>query len=203
MTRRSAILRGDTAALSVIRPEVLPIDHDALVSEHARSEREGRDAGYAAGLAEARADARAVSESASAAQASLLSALEAAIAEAHGVLETERHSLERSAAELAFRITEAVLTRELALSSSPGLEAIKRALAEAPETSGAVVRLNPADVEALGDASEIHDPETIVADPAVGAGGCVLEVGAAFVDARIESSLERVRKVLDEATKSP
>jgi hypothetical protein len=31
----------------------------------------------------------------------------------------------------------------------------------------------------------------------------VLEVGAAFVDARIESSLERVRKVLDEATKSP
>jgi len=72
--------------------------------------------------------------------------LEAAIAEAHGVLETERHSLERSAAELAFRITEAVLTRELALSSSPA-RGHQEALARRPkraEPSSA----EPGDVEA-------------------------------------------------------
>ncbi len=44
---------------------------------------------------------------------------------------------------------------------------------------------------------------TIVPDPSVGAGGCVLEVGAAIVDARIEASLERVRRVLDAAMGKP
>jgi flagellar biosynthesis/type III secretory pathway protein FliH len=34
-------------------------------------------------------------------------------------------------------------------------------------------------------------------------GGCVLEVGAAFVDARIEASLARVRNVLNEAAGKP
>ena len=87
---RSAVLRGDTATLSVIRPEVLPIDGEALVSEHARAEREGRAAGYAAGLAQARAEAQAAAETAAAAQASALGALEKAIAQARSVLETER-----------------------------------------------------------------------------------------------------------------
>ena len=200
MTTRSAVMRGDTASLLVIRPEVLPIDHDALVSDHARVEREARAAGYAAGLAAAQSEAQAAAEAAAAAQACAFSALQAAIAQAHGVLETERRGLERSAAELAFRIAEAVLARELALSSSPGLEAVQRALAESPESGGAVIRLNPADAEALGDASQLHEPVTIVPDSAIGAGGCVLEVGAAFVDARIEACLARVRKVLDEAT---
>lgn len=202
MTMRSAVLRGDTATLSVIRPEVLPIDGEALASEHARAEREGRAAGYAAGLAEARAEAQAVAEAAATAQVSVLGALEKAIAQALSVLDTERQNLERSAAELAFKITEAMVGRELKLSSSPGLEAIRRALAESPESDGAVVRLNPADAEVLGDKSQLH-AVTIVPDPSIGAGGCVLEVGAAFVDARIEASLERVRTVLDEAARKP
>lgn len=202
MTMRSAVLRGDTAALSVIRPEVLPIDGDALVSEHARAEREGRAAGYAAGLAEARAEAKTAAEAAAAAKACVLEALESAIAQAQCVLETEQKCLERSAAELAFKLTEAIVARELKLSSSPGLEAVRRALAESPESDGAVVRLNPADAETLGDTPQLSSL-TIVPDQSIGAGGCVLEVGAAFVDARIEASLERVRKVLDEAVGNP
>ena len=128
----------------------------------------------------------------------MLAALESAIARAQVILETERQGLERAAAELAFKITEAMVGRELKLSSSPGLEAVRRALAESPENDGAVVRLNPADAEALGDISELKSA-TIVPDPSIGVGGCVLEVGAAFVDARIEASLARVRTVLNEA----
>ncbi len=202
MTMRSAVLRGDTASLSVIRPEVLPIDGEALVSEHARAQREGRSAGYAAGLAQARAEAQEAAETAAAAQASALGALEAAIAQARSILETERQGLERAAAELAFKITEAMVGRELKLSSSPGLEAVRRALAESPESDGAVVRLNPADAEALGDSPELNSM-TIVPDPSIGVGGCVLEVGAAFVDARIEASLALVREVLNEAAGKP
>ena len=196
-------MREDTAILSVVRPEALPVDDDALISQRERAVREGWAAGYAAGLAEARDEVQTAAERARADQTSALRALADAVAQAQGVLEVERGRLERSAAELALRITEAMFARELKLSSSPGLEAIARALAESPESDGAVVRLNPADAEALGDASRLRDAMTIVQDPAVGAGGCVLEVGTALIDARIETSLERVRKVLEEATGNP
>ena len=60
--------------------------------------------------------------------------------------------------------------------------------------------MNPLDAQALGDLAQLGESLTVVPDAAVGAGGCILEVGAAFVDARIETSMDRVRKVLDEAT---
>ena len=196
---RSAIMREDTAVLSVVRPETLLVDDDAVLSARGRAEREGHNAGYAAGLAEARAETQAAADRARSEQSSALQALVAAVAQAQGVLQTEHDHLEHAAVELAFQIAQAVLARELQLSSSPGLEAISRALAESPESEGAVVRMNPADVEAVAGLAQLGETVTIVPDPAVGAGGCVLEVGAALVDARIESALERVRKVLDEA----
>ncbi|MGA3214612.1 MAG: FliH/SctL family protein [Acidimicrobiales bacterium] len=197
---RSAIMREDTAVLSVVRPEALLVDEDAFLSQRERVERDGWAAGYAAGLATARAEVETAARSARSAQDYALRALEAAVDQGRGVLETERDRLQHAAAELAFKIAEAVLTRELQLSSSPGLEAVRRALAESPESGGAVVRLNPADAEAIVAESQLPDGLSIVADPTIGVGGCVLEVGAALVDARIEAALARVRKVLDEAT---
>ncbi|MGO9581419.1 MAG: FliH/SctL family protein [Acidimicrobiales bacterium] len=200
---RSAIMREDTAVLLVVRPETLAVDEDALVSERERAERDGWTAGYAAGLAKAGAEVEAAAAQARSRQDSVLRALDTAVDQARDVLVTEHDRLQHAAAELAFQIAEAVLARELQLSSSAGLEAIHRALAESPESDGAVVRMNPADVEAIGDASQLREGVTIVPDPSVGAGGCVLEVGAAIVDARIEAALARVRKVLDEAMGKP
>jgi flagellar assembly protein FliH len=197
---RSVIMREDTAVLSVVRPEALLVDDDAVLSARERAERDARRAGYTAGLSEARAETEAASQQAHAEQASVLQALEGAVAQARKILESERPRLEHAAVELAFQIAQAVLARELKLAVSPGLDAVRRAIAEAPETTGAVIRMNPVDVQALGDASQLGESLTVVPDPDVGAGGCILEVGAALVDARIEASLERVRKVLDEAT---
>jgi flagellar assembly protein FliH len=178
-----------------VKPEALLVDDGAVISIREGAEREGRSAGYAKGLAEAQAAA----EHRRSAQDSVLQALESAVAQASHVLETERDRLQHAAAELAFQIAEAVLVRELELSSSPGLEAVRRALAESPDSDGAIVRLNPADAHEVQEASQVPENMTIVADPTIAAGGCVLEVGAALVDARIEAALERVRKVLDEA----
>lgn len=203
MTMRPAIMREDTAVFSVVRPEALPVDDYALLTERERCEREGRACGYAAGLLEAQAEVEAATERARAEQVSALAALELAAAKAGEVLETERDRLQHAAAELAFQIAEAVLARELKLSSAPGLDAVRRALAESPESDGAVVRLNPDDAAALDATPLGRDGMTIVPDPSVGAGGCVLEVGAAIVDARIEASLERVRRVLDSAMGKP
>ncbi len=199
MTVRSAIMREDTETLSVVRLETLLVD-DTLISERERVERDGYAKGYASGSAAGRAEVLAAAEASRTAQDCALRALNTAVHAAEGVLETERDRLQHAAAELAFQIAEAVLARELQLSSSPGLDAVRRALAESPESKGAVVRMNPADAESVERSSELSEAITIVADPAVGAGGCVLEVGAALVDARIEQALARVRKVLDEAT---
>jgi flagellar biosynthesis/type III secretory pathway protein FliH len=196
-------MREDTAILSLVRPETLIVDDASLISQRERFERDGFTAGFAAGLAAARAEVEADTASARSAQLGALKALESAVAQAREVLETERVRLQHAATELAFKIAEAVLTRELQLSYSPGLEAIRRALAESPESDGAVVRLNPADAEAMGEDAQVPEGVTIVSDPAIGTGGCVLEVGAALVDARIEAALSRVRKVLDEATGKP
>jgi flagellar biosynthesis/type III secretory pathway protein FliH len=190
-------MREDTAALSVVRPKELLVDPGALASLRDKAEREGRSDGYAKGIAEAQAEVLFAAEKTRCAQDSVLKALELAVTQACGVLETERDRLQHAAAELAFQIAEAVLVRELKLSSAPGLEAVRRALAESPESDGALVRLNPADAKEV--AGQVPGNVTIVPDPSVGLGGCVLEVGAAVVDARIETALKRVRNVLDEA----
>jgi flagellar assembly protein FliH len=92
-----------------------------------------------------------------------------------------------------------VLASEVTTSADPGGEAITRALAETPANDHSVARLNPADVATLGDTRALPPGVTVIADASVGRGGCVLEVGPAMIDARIETALERVRHVLDDA----
>jgi flagellar assembly protein FliH len=196
---RSTIMRGDTEMLSVVKPQVVLVGEAELLSARERAEHDGRESGYAAGLAAARAEMQVAAEKARLAQESAFTALDAAVAQARSVLVTEGSRLEHAAVELAFNIAQAVLGRELKLATSPGLEAIRRALAESPDSDGAVVRLNPADAQALSGNDQVPRGVTIVPDPSVGAGGCVLEVGAALVDARLETALERVRRVLDDA----
>lgn len=194
-------MRDDTSLLNVVRPAQVPIE-GPLLSERERAEREGWARGHAEGLACARTQAAAELAASRAALDSALRALGEAAARAQAVLEGERRNLDHAAAELAFRICEAVLARELALSASPGLEAVQRALAEAPQAEDAVARVHPSDLEAMG---ELEAPPglSVVADPAVGPGGCLLEVSSTLVDARLETALARVRAVFDEAMGKP
>jgi flagellar assembly protein FliH len=101
--------------------------------------------------------------------------------------------------ELAFALTKALLARELELSRSPGEEAVTRAIGESPSGSQLIVRLNPSDIETIGDEKVAGEATKIVADPSIGPGGCVLEVGTTVVDARIETAIERIRRTFDEA----
>jgi flagellar assembly protein FliH len=57
----------------------------------------------------------------------------------------------------------------------------------------AVARLHPSDAAVLAEAEA---GVTIIADPAVEPGGCILEVGESRIDAQLGPALDRVRAAL-------
>ncbi len=156
---------------------------------------EGRAAGYEDGRAAAIADADAQ------VRAELESAFVALDAAARGFVDAETVSLasiESTVVDLALQIAEAVLERELVVATDPGRDALRRALALAPEHGAVLARLHPSDVESLGDLAELAPGRAIevVADAGVGRGGAVVEVGAARIDARLDTALDRVKGAL-------
>jgi flagellar assembly protein FliH len=96
----------------------------------------------------------------------------------------------------AFELAEAVVGCELRTRPDTAVEVARQVLASLP-TGPAVVRVNPADEdfvrEAAGDLSRGGNPVSVVTDPAVGPGGCIITSGAKTVDARIEEALARAR----------
>src|SRR5436190_815966 len=61
------------------------------------------------------------------------------------------------------------------------------------ELPGPAAEVDPALVASLGDVS---GAVTVIADPAVEPGGCILEVGDSRIDAQLGSALDRVRAAL-------
>lgn len=176
-----------------------------------RTRAAGRAQGYAAGWAEGRkraqeeADRSAAERSAAdqaaaarhlAAQQSLAVTLADALARLDAKLAARHEVVTAEATELALRIAEAVLGRELAATTDAGADALRRALAEVAPTATATVRLNPVDVAALDPATTAGRPVTVVADAGVPAGGAILETDVTTVDATLESAMARVREAL-------
>lgn len=208
--RRSQVLRGATVRALPALPDLdalapgarSVIDPDVLEQARAQGRTEGFEAGHAEGLAaglaaaaeqagEQRAHDAAAVSSALAALDRALAATSAAGAEAVAELEA---ALVAGAVELA----EALVGRELALSSDPGRDALVRALAMAEGDDPAVVHLHPDDLAVLGDHADLAPGRELrfVADPGVERGGCLVQLGDGSVDARLSSALQRVREVL-------
>jgi flagellar assembly protein FliH len=173
-------------------PEVDPVAAEAEIQR-------GYDEGYGAGWAEGLAAGRAAAAAESAAAAARLDAVTRALADAAADLRHRQAldlaDLEDALARTAVDLATAVIGRELAVSASPGADALARALALVPAGATAVARLNPADVATLGDAAA-DSTLTVIADPAVEPGGCILEVGDSRIDAQLGPALDRVRAAL-------
>jgi flagellar assembly protein FliH len=176
-----------------------------------RSRAAGLAQGYAAGWAEGRRRAqeeadRAATERAAAdeqathrlraAQEQLVASLADTVARCDAELAARSRTVAAEATELGLRIAEAVLGRELAAMSDRGAEAVRRAVAAAPQTLAATVRLHPDDAAALDRAVLEGRAVTVLADPAVPPGGALLDTEVTSVDATLESALDRVRAAL-------
>jgi len=149
--------------------------------------------GYAAGIAAAQDELDAMAKQYATTVGQLMSALTKAAAELQTRATVEMAQIEDDLAAAALTIAEAVIGRELALADAPGQDAIARALALAP-AGDAIVRLHPDDVATAG--GDFGRELTILADPSVEPGGCIVEIGACTIDAQIGTAVERVREAL-------
>ena len=163
----------------------------------AAEERRGYDDGYRAGMAESLAAGRVAVAAESAATVARLEILCRSLADTAEDLRRrqalELTGLEDALARPAVDLASAIVGRELEVAASPGADALARALALVPAGCTAIVRLHPADAAVLGD---VQGALTVIPDPAVEPGGCILEVGDSRIDAQLGPAIDRVRAAL-------
>jgi flagellar assembly protein FliH len=171
---------------------------ESLESFRARAVRDGYEDGYADGQARAAAEAERERGVLASRVEAVISSLEGAMRGAQALDAERRAELQSTASELAFTLLEELLARELALSSNPGRDAIIRALELDKGTEPATVRLNPRDLDALGEFADLTRGRQInlVADASVDCGGALVEIGRSTLDGQLRTALERVRGVL-------
>jgi flagellar assembly protein FliH len=108
----------------------------------------------------------------------------------------------------AFELAEAIVTCELKTRPDRAFEVAHRVLMDLP-AGPAIVRVHPDDVafvqgalESLGNGAQ---KVTVMSDPTVGAGGCVVSSGATTVDGRLPQALSRAREAFcaDEDGRQP
>ena len=110
--------------------------------------------------------------------------------------------VESHATEVAVALTEELLGHELQVAETPGLDAVRRALALAPGETVVRVRVSPEEAaspamtEGLAGLAELTGTAHVVPDPALRRGEAVVETDEAVLDARVWGAMERVREVL-------
>ncbi|MHB1486733.1 MAG: FliH/SctL family protein [Acidimicrobiales bacterium] len=166
-----------------------------VVEQLATARREGWEEGYRAGL-------EAASQSAEVKRAEVNRRAAEALSRAAGSVTAGRASAlavaQRDTAELAFELARTLVGHELAFSRAPGVDAVSRALKLASPGEELTVRLHPDEMLDLEDLQPmmVGCNVTIVADPGIERGGCVVDAGSYRIDAQIQPALERVRQVL-------
>lgn len=178
----------------------------AIERERAAARASGYAAGWASGAQAAHATARARLQEQTA-------AVEQAREAELGRLRAARVALEDAAAqvaaasvpavelvtdavlEAALQLAAAVLGHEPLASSTPGRDALVRALRGAPGTDAPTVRLHPADAATLAE-GEVPIGVVVVADPTLARGDSVLRHSAGSVEVLLQAALLRARAEL-------
>ena len=162
----------------------------------------GYMAGYAEGARQAQAEKagelaahKAVWAAAQGRVSALVRQLDGATAEYMARWSARDVALTEQLMAAAFELAEAVVACELRTRSDRPLQVAKAALAALP-TGPVVVRVHPDDEVFMREALAVGNTAagaTIVTDPAVGPGGCVVNCGGTTVDARVAEALRRAR----------
>lgn len=160
--------------------------------------REGFEAGRAQGFEQGYADGIAQARQHTELLAGLVQRLGQAADDLLSRETTARAEIEDDLVAAAFEIAETLVGHALSQPDERGRAAIARALALAPEQGLVIARLNPADLQVIGDVDGLMAGRALelVADAGVAPGDCVVEVGACRIDARVAPALERARDVL-------
>ncbi|MFG1610127.1 FliH/SctL family protein [Actinoplanes sp. NPDC049265] len=182
-----------------------------------RAKQQARTAGYAEGWAqgqraaaleaEAAADRARALENAheqrrSAALAQAVNALGRAVTGLETQLMPTLQELQEAVLAHAFELAEAIVGRTLDDPEHRAADALRRAMAAAPDQGEIVVNLHPDDYRSLLGASGQADhhyagrPVHLRPDPALRPGDAIAETGSTTVDASIAAAVQRAREAL-------
>ncbi len=162
-------------------------DRVALASE------EGHARGYEAGF---RAGQDAEAER-------LRTAVEALDEALRNVAEGEERwiaNAEENVCALAVAVARQLIAREVATDQQVVVEMVREAVAEFPLKQSVTIRLNPSDLQAVGQASVsvtgTRDETRWIADPRIMPGGCLVAGRDRIIDGRVDVGLERIYNLL-------
>jgi flagellar assembly protein FliH len=176
-------------------------------STRAAASAQGYAVGWAQGRREADETARLAAEQneqrAAAAEArreaehrAAVTALQQAAARLEQAVSEMTAQVAEQASDLAFELTRELVGRELALTTDPGAEAVRRVLAALPGRTEVRVRLHPSVAQGVAAEDLADSGVVVVPDPALAPEDALVEADGHVLDLRIEAALERVREVL-------
>ena len=132
-------------------------------------------------------------------------ALEAAARAMHEARDRFLDGLEPQIMELAVAIAEQIVQREVKTDRNLVRATVRRALNHLLDRETMIVRVNPADLEAMRNEritllEEFDEIRQIIvqADDTIGPGGCIVESELMEVDARMSAQLDTILQILRE-----
>jgi flagellar assembly protein FliH len=170
---------GDDSLLADHRERLAALEREAFTKGYAQGERAGLEAGGK------RADA-------------MLRRIAQTIEELGGLRQTLIQETEREMVQLALTLARRVVHREVTLDPELAAALAHVALERLGTTSPATIRLNPDDytVVAQDSARWTGQTVTVVPDPSISRGGCLVESAFGSVDATIEQQFDELSRAL-------
>jgi flagellar assembly protein FliH len=216
---RNAVLRGTVAESAAAARFAVDLRHDVPPDSESveRAKEQGRTAGYAAGWAQGQREAAQVVDAATersraaevvheqrraAALAQALNALGRAVTELETQLMPTFTELQEVLIAHAFELAEAIIGRSLEDPQGRGVDALRRAMAAAPDAGHLTVTLHPDDFATLvgsaGDTDFEYEGRRISLRPdaSLTPGDAIAETGMSTVDATVAAAVARARDAL-------
>jgi flagellar assembly protein FliH len=176
-------------------PPAAPPAEDILLAEHrerlAALEREAFTKGYAQGE-------RAGMEAGGKRAEAMLRRIGQTIEELGGLRQTLIHETEREMVQLALTLARRVVHREVTLDPELAAALAHVALERLGTTTPATIRLNPEDYTVVAQDSARWGGQTVtvVPDPSISRGGCLVDSAFGSVDATIERQFDELSRAL-------
>ena len=216
---RTPVLRGTVAESATAATFGVDLRRESPVDSAPveRAKQQARTAGYAEGWAQgqraAAIEAQAAAERArtaeqahdqrrTAALAQAVNALGRAVTGLETQLMPTLQELQEAVLAHAFELAEAIIGRALADPEGRGADALRRAMAAAPQEGEITVSLHPDDYRNLVGSATDADynyggrPVRLRPDPGLHPGDAVAETGTTTVDASIAAAVQRAREAL-------
>jgi flagellar assembly protein FliH len=191
----AAMPAATTPAGPAATPAAAPVNDDALMAEHrerlAALEREAFTKGYAQGE-------RAGLEAGGKRAEAMLRRVAQTIEELGGLRQTLIQETEREMVQLALALARRVVHREVTLDHELAAALAHVALDRLGTNTPATIRLNPEDYTIVAQDSSRWGGQTVtvVPDPAISRGGCLVESAFGSVDATIERQFDELSRAL-------